>query len=77
MWKKGENTTYCFIIKEGKFEMKAPYKKVPKEFYLTIGCLVGDFPNLLDKEETKSEVKCLEDGIIFVLDAFHLNEFLK
>ncbi len=77
LWNKGNDTKFCFFIKTGKYEMKAPFDKVGSNFYLDEGSLVGDFPNLLKKQTTQSSVICLEEGEIFKILKEHLWEFLK
>lgn len=77
LWMKGKDTDFCFFIKMGKFEMKAPFSKVPKNFFLAEGSLVGDFPNLIKDKNTTSSIKCLEDGVIFKFYKSHLKQFLK
>lgn len=77
LWIKGKDTDFCFFIKTGKFEMKAPFSKVPKNFFLAEGSFVGDFPNLINQKNTTSSIKCLEDGIIYKFFKGHLKQFLK
>ena len=77
LWKKSENPDFCFLVKNGKYQMKAPYHKVPKNFVLKPGTLVGDFPNLLKRDDCLSSVVCVEKGIIFKFSKRDLEEFLK
>ena len=77
LWKKNENPDFCFIIKKGKFQMKAPFHKVPKNFVLRPGTLVGDFPCLLQMDDCLSSVVCVEDGVVFKFSKANLKEFLK
>ena len=48
--------------------MIAPVDKVPKQFQLSEGNLIGDFPNLLSKKKTLSTVKCTKGGILYLLN---------
>lgn len=77
LWKKGDKLNFCFFVKNGKFQMKAPSHKVPKNFALRTGTLVGDFPNLLTNEDCLSSVTCIEEGSIYKISKNHMEEFLK
>lgn len=77
LWKKNEKANFCFFLKNGKFQMKAPSHKVPKNFSLRPATLVGDFPSLLCDEECLSTVTCIEDGAVYKISKQHLGEFLK
>jgi hypothetical protein len=77
LWVKGKNTEFCFFIQSGKFEMKAPSNKIPKNFFLTEGSLVGDFSNLVEDKITSSSVKCIESGVIYLFMKNHFKHFLK
>ncbi len=57
--------------------MRAPAIRVPKNFYLSPGTLIGDFPNLILNKETRSSVVCLETGIIFKIMKENLMQYLK
>lgn len=57
--------------------MIAPAEKVPKLFQIRPGCLIGDFPNLLQNVKTQSQVTCTEPGTILVLSRQKLLNFLK
>ena len=56
--------------------MIAPIDKVPKEFQLSEGNLIGDFPNLLSRKKTLSTVKCIKGGIVYLLNQKNIKEFL-
>ena len=77
IWKKGDTPEFCFIVKNGKYQMKAPANRVPKNFTLRPGTLVGDFPCLLNGEDCLSTVNCIEEGVIYKISRKHLTEFLK
>ena len=57
--------------------MIAPQNKVPKNFVLKPGSLVGDFPSLLLDNSTKSSVKCVDSGSIFIFMKKELKRFLE
>lgn len=77
LWRKGDSPKFFFIIRSGKFQMKAPSHKVPKNFALRTGTLVGDFPVLIQNEDCLSTVTCIEEGVILKVSKNHLEEFLK
>lgn len=77
LWKKNENCGFCVFIKSGKFRMKAPYGKVPNNFTVNSGNLIGDFPNLLQGEKSRSSLACEEEGSIFEIKKEHLKMFLS
>lgn len=76
LWKKGEKPGFCFLIKSGKFQMSAPQNKVPFNFYLKNGSLVGDFPSLMNGSNALSQVTCVKEGEIFALSKKKLMGFL-
>ena len=55
----------------------APQNKVPKNFALKPGSLVGDFPSLLSDKENKSSVKCVDSGSIFIFMKKELKQFME
>lgn len=57
--------------------MTAPLNSVPKNFSLKKGSLVGDFPSLLLDYQTKSSVKCVDSGSIFIFMKKDLNMFVE
>jgi hypothetical protein len=57
--------------------MIAPQNKVPKNFSLKPGSLVGDFPSLLMDTSNKSSVKCVDSGSIFIFMKKELKRFLE
>ena len=78
LWRIGEQTDYCFMIKTGKYQMRAPFNRVPKKFTLSPGTLVGDFPNLHSPEVlASSEVTCVRDGIILTISRENFSFFLR
>lgn len=76
LWKKGDKVNFCFLIKSGKFKMIAPIDKVPLNFCLKLGTLVGDFPSIFSGESALSSVQCIEDGEIYLLNRKKLMNFL-
>ena len=77
LWRKNENTDFCVIIKNGKFRMKAPYGKVPINFSVNTGNMIGDFPNLLQNEKSRSSLVCEKEGVYFEIKKSHLDMFLS
>lgn len=76
LWKKDEDCPFCFFVKSGKFQMIAPQKCVPKNFVLKRGSLVGDFPNLLQKINSRSGVKCITNGSILIIEKDKLEKLI-
>ena len=78
LWRVGEIPQFCFLIKSGKYQMRAPFNSVPKQFALIPSTLVGDFPSLCNQEEkSASEVICTEDGVILTISRDNFKLFLK
>ncbi len=76
IWKRGDKTDFCFFIKKGKIKMIAPINKVPINCSLVPGTLIGDFPNLLRDEKSKTSVLCETDCSVFKFSKQNLESFL-
>lgn len=57
--------------------MMAPQNRVPKNFILRPGSLVGDFPSLLIDQPNRSSVKCVDGGSVFIFMKKELKRFLE
>ena len=56
--------------------MTAPQNKVPVNFCLKVGTLVGDFPSILNGDKALSSVTCVEEGEMYILSKKKLVNFL-
>lgn len=77
LWSFESQPDACYIIKTGKYLMKAPKHKVPQNFMLKPGAMIGDFGALLNDTPASSEVICTTTGVLFKISKDNINFFLK
>lgn len=77
LWNQESMPSACYIIKTGKYMMKAPTHMVPKDFVLKPGTLIGDFPSLIKDVVSASSVMVLQTGTLFKISKENFKLFIK
>jgi CRP-like cAMP-binding protein/phosphoribosyl 1,2-cyclic phosphodiesterase len=76
-WKRQASPSFCFLLKSGKIQVKAPHNKIAQNAVIQPGTLIGDFPFLLKQEACESTVKSLTDSVVYKFSTKHLQVFLN